>query len=63
MFALLNGVDAGTLFEVGYARALGKPVYALAQSVRSEDLKMLEGSGCLIFSDFVTAVHHAAWRR
>jgi hypothetical protein len=63
VFALLNGIDAGTLFEVGYARALGKPVYALAQSVPSEDLKMLEGSGCLIFSDFVTAVHHAAWRR
>lgn len=63
VFALLNGVDAGTLFEVGYARALGKPVYALAQSVPSEDLKMLEGSGCVIFSDFVTAVHHAAWRR
>jgi hypothetical protein len=63
VFALLNGLDAGTLFEVGYARALGKPVYALAQSVSSEDLKMLEGSGCLIFSDFVTAVHHAAWRR
>jgi hypothetical protein len=63
MFALLNGIDAGTIFEVGYARAIGKPVYALAQSVPSEDLKMLEGSGCLIFSDFVTAVHHAAWRR
>lgn len=63
MFALVDGLDAGTLFEVGYARALGKPVYALAQAVKPEDLKMLEGSGCLIHSDFVTAVHHAAWRR
>lgn len=63
MFALVDGLDAGTMFEVGYARALGKPVYALAQAVKPEDLKMLEGSGCLIHSDFVTAVHHAAWRR
>lgn len=63
MFALADGLDAGTLFEVGYARALGKPVYVLAQAVKPEDLKMLEGSGCLIHSDFVTAVHHAAWRR
>jgi len=63
MFALVDGLDAGTLFEVGYARALGKPVYALAQAVKPEDLKMLEGSGCLIHSDFVTTVYHAAWRR
>lgn len=63
VFALVDGLDAGTLFEVGYARALGKPVYALAQAVKSVDLKMLEGSGCFIHSDFVTAVHHAAWRR
>ena len=63
VFALVDGLDAGTIFEVGYARALGKPVYALAQAVKPEDLKMLEGTGCLIHSDFVTAVHHAAWRR
>jgi hypothetical protein len=63
MFALVDGEDAGTLFEIGYARALGKPVYALAQSVPPENLKMLEGSGCLIYSDFVSAVHHAAWRQ
>ena len=62
VFALLDGLDSGTLFEVGYARALGKPVYALAQTVGREDLKMVEGSGCRVFDDFVTAVHHAAWR-
>lgn len=62
VFAILDGLDSGTLFEVGYARAKAKSVYALAQSVASEDLKMLEGTGCRVYDDFVTALHHAAWR-
>lgn len=62
VFAILDGTDSGTLFEVGYARAHGKPVYALAQTVSNEDLKMVQGSNCRIFDDFVTALHHTAWR-
>jgi nucleoside 2-deoxyribosyltransferase len=62
VLAIVDGLDAGTIFEIGYARAQGKPVYALAQTVASEDLKMLQGSGCRVFDDFVTAVHHAVWR-
>jgi nucleoside 2-deoxyribosyltransferase len=62
VFAILDGLDSGTLFEVGYARAHGKPVYALAQTVIEEDLKMVTGSRCTVFDDFVTALHHLAWR-
>ena len=62
VLALLDGLDSGTLFEVGYARALAKPVYALAQNVSIEDLKMIEGSCCRVYTDFVTALHHCAWR-
>jgi nucleoside 2-deoxyribosyltransferase len=62
VFAILDGTDSGTLFEVGYARARNKPVYALAQTVSEEDLKMVRGSGCHVFDDFVTALHHTAWR-
>jgi sugar/nucleoside kinase (ribokinase family) len=62
VFAILDGNDTGTLFEVGHARATGTPVYALAQSVSEEDLKMVAGSGCRVFDDFVTALHHVAWR-
>jgi nucleoside 2-deoxyribosyltransferase len=62
MFAVLDGLDSGTLFEVGYARANQVPVYALAQSVSAEDLKMVQGSGCRVYDDFVTALHHTAWR-
>lgn len=62
VFALLDGMDSGTLFETGWARAAAKPVYALAQSASEEDLKMIIGSECRVFQDFVTALHHAAWR-
>jgi len=62
MFSILDGVDSGTLFEVGYARALNLPVYALVQSLVPEALKMVRGSGCRVFDDFVTALHHTAWR-
>ena len=61
VFALLDGQDSGTLFEVGYARALGLPVYGFAQVTPEEDLKMVAGSDCKIFSDFVTGMHHCAW--
>jgi Nucleoside 2-deoxyribosyltransferase/pfkB family carbohydrate kinase len=62
VFAILDGIDSGTMFEVGYARAQSKPVYVLAQTVCDEDLKMVTGSGCRIFDDFVTALHHIVWR-
>ena len=62
VFALLDGMDSGTVFEVGYARARGIPVYGVAQAVAEEDLKMLLGSGVKVYTDFVTAIHHTAWR-
>jgi nucleoside 2-deoxyribosyltransferase len=61
VFAVVDGEDAGTLFEVGYARKLGIPVVALAENTRTESLTMLEGSGCEVVSDFTTAVYQAMW--
>lgn len=61
VLAILNGGDAGTIFEIGYAVAREIPVVALAQNVRPEDLKMSEGSGCVITDDFVTAIYQAVW--
>lgn len=62
VFAILDGLDSGTVFEVGYARALGKPVYVFSQTVSEEDLKMVAGTGCVIFDDFVTAIFAVATR-
>lgn len=62
VFAIVDGLDAGTLFEIGYAVAKGIPVIAFSQCTRREDLLMVEGSPhCRIFNDLPTAVYHAAW--
>jgi hypothetical protein len=62
VLAVLSGSDVGTVFEVGYAVARGKPVVALAQNMRAEDLKMIYGSGCHVVEDLVSAIYHAVWR-
>ena len=61
VFAIIDGLDSGTLFEVGYARAKGTPVVAFVQNETAENLKMLEGSGCVISTDFSTAVYNINW--
>jgi nucleoside 2-deoxyribosyltransferase len=61
VLAILNGSDAGTVFEVGYAISRQIPVVALAQNMRPEDLKMPTGSGCRIVDDVVSAIYHAIW--
>lgn len=63
VLALVDGADPGTIFEVGYARALGLPVVALAETLSEEDLKMIEGSGCVVVNDFATALYYTAWCR
>ena len=62
VFAILDGCDPGTMFEVGYATRTGMPVVALAQNPKRSDLTMLEGSpSCSITNDFATAVYRAVW--
>jgi nucleoside 2-deoxyribosyltransferase len=62
VLAILNGADVGTVFEVGYAVCRGLPVVVLAQNMRAEDLKMVDGSGCTIVEDLVSAIYHVVWR-
>lgn len=61
LFAIVDGHDAGTLFEIGYARSINKPVVAFAQHEPDEALKMLLGTGCEVLTDFTTAVYHSSW--
>ena len=60
--AILNGNSPGTVFEVGYAVALGKPVFCIAQNVSKNDLKLPIGTKCSIHHDFVTGLHAVALR-
>lgn len=59
--AIVDGLDAGTLFELGYARAQGKPVVAFGESTNSPDLTMLVGSGVELHSDLATAAYRSVW--
>jgi nucleoside 2-deoxyribosyltransferase len=61
VFAIADGLDSGTLFEIGYAKALGKPVVAFVQNESEQNLKMLEGTNCEIASDFASAIYRMTW--
>jgi nucleoside 2-deoxyribosyltransferase/sugar/nucleoside kinase (ribokinase family) len=61
VLAIIDSADPGTLFEVGYARALGKPVVALTETLTEEKKKMFAGSGCTCTDDFATALYLTAW--
>lgn len=61
VLALLDRLDPGTLFEVGFARAEGIPVVAHVHGISPGHLKMIQGSGCLVTEDLSSALYHAAW--
>lgn len=63
VFAILNGSSPGTLFEVGYAVNAGKPVVCVAQNMKENDMKLPVGSGCLVHTDFVSALHQMVWHK
>lgn len=61
VFAIVDGLDAGTVYEIGHARALGKPVVVYSENEPTEPLKMMAGSDCFMVSDFVSAIYRASW--
>ena len=62
VFAILDGMDPGTIFEVGYAVARQKPVVALYDNRGGKDVAMFVGTGCELFGDLTTAVYKTSWR-
>lgn len=61
LFAIADGLDAGTIYEIGYARAIGKPVVVYSERQTEENLKMMQGSGCIICTDYTTAMYSTLW--
>jgi hypothetical protein len=61
VLACLDGLDSGTIFEIGYGRALQKPVLYYTTNATEESLKMMDGTGCLGFSDFASTLYAAGW--
>lgn len=62
VFAVLDGLDSGTLFEVGYANAKGIEVVGYVESESDENIKMLVGTNCQIERDLATAVYKIMWK-
>jgi nucleoside 2-deoxyribosyltransferase len=62
VFAVLDGLDSGTLFEAGYAVSKNIPVLCYVENASSQALTMLEGTNCLFESDLTTAVYKAYWK-
>lgn len=61
VLAITDGLDAGTVYEIGYARASEKPVIVYSERHRGESLKMMEGSGCTLCEDYTTALYTTLW--
>jgi len=62
VLALLDGLDSGTVYELGYATSKGIPVVGLSSDKRSVDLTMIVGQGARIYEDLSTAVYNAIWQ-
>lgn len=61
VLAIADGLDAGTMFECGWAARAAIPVIALAERAPKEELTMLSGPWATVHTDLATAVYHAAW--
>jgi len=62
VFAILDGCDPGTIFEIGWAVRHNIPVVALSQNPKPADQTMVRGSNsCSISDDFASAIYRVAW--
>jgi hypothetical protein len=61
VLALLDGWDAGTLYEVGWAHREGLPVVGYLTSPSAESTKLLVGSGAEIHDDLSSALYRSVW--
>lgn len=61
MLAIGDGLDSGTMYEIGYAKALGKPVIMYTENESTENIKMMQGSGCHLCDDYVTSIYKTVW--
>ena len=61
VFALLDGWDSGTVYEVGWAHRHGLPVVGFRNSPDDPGTKMLVGSGAEIHDDLASALYRVVW--
>lgn len=62
LFAIADGLDSGTMYEIGHARAKGKAVVIYCENESSGSLKMMQGAECIISNDYVSAIYQTLWK-
>lgn len=62
IFALLDGMDPGTLFEIGFGTALNKNITVYTSDKDSSNLTMIRGSGVQVRDDLASAIYNAIWQ-
>lgn len=61
VLALLDDVDAGVLFESGWARRDKVPVVVYTEHDEDDRLKMVRGSGACVTRDLSSAIYQSLW--
>ncbi|MCL6385723.1 nucleoside 2-deoxyribosyltransferase [Pectobacterium carotovorum subsp. carotovorum] len=62
VYAVLDGYDPGTIFEVGYATAKGKNITLLCENIEKTNLTMFMSPNIEIENDYVTSIYKTIWR-
>jgi nucleoside 2-deoxyribosyltransferase len=62
LFAVLDGLDSGTLFEAGYAASKQLPIIGFVQNETDDSLTMLNSADCDFVNDLTTAIYKTYWK-
>lgn len=63
VFAIANNFDPGTVFEIGYAKALNKNVFMYLCYSAEKDIAMFNGTGCFISNEIDDLIYKAIWNQ
>lgn len=61
VYAIVDGLDAGTMFEIGYAVKRKIPVVAFTENEPPGSLTMLLGTGVHVVKDFAASIYKLSW--
>ena len=61
IFAVVDGLDSGTLIELGYAMAIKKKIIGYNKLEDESSLLMLKAADSIFFRDLTTSIYHTIW--
>lgn len=62
IFVIGDGLDSGTIFELGYAHSKQKPIIFYSENIQPSDLVMMHSPDITLCDDYVTAIYNVLWR-